>query len=257
MIQNETPSGSVPNSKLIIAAVTTALFYSTFSGQIIGSAVQSAGVPLFGYAGAILAALSDGILLIMLVSLAAHIHPLHIWKLTGLSADFIRPLIGAVAILVPAALITFFLVPLSQDFALDDLLWKGIGGPIVEEIVYRGLAIGILMRLVGWPFWAASLLPALLFGAAHMWGSPDIIEVVGVVAITGIGGLLFGWLFVRWNFNLWPPIFLHIGLNVIWLVFDLGDNAMGGYYGNTMRLIIVGLAIGLTLRFGPRRKNPA
>ena len=255
MIQSETTSESVPKSKFIVAAVTAALFYSAFSGQIIGSAIESIGLPLFGYAGAILAALSDGILLIMLASLAAHINPLQIWKLTGISADFTKPLIGAVAIFVPAVLVTFFLAPISRDFALDDLLWKGIGGPIVEEIVYRGLAIGILIRLVGWPFWAASLLPALLFGAAHMWGSPDIMEVVGIVAITAIGGLLFGWLFVHWNFNLWPPIFLHVGLNVIWLVFDLGDNAMGGYYGNIMRLTIVGLAIGLTLRFGPRRKD--
>jgi membrane protease YdiL (CAAX protease family) len=31
----------------------------------------------------------------------------------------------------------------------------------------------------------------------------------------GFGGLLFGWLYVRWGFNLWPAFFVHAGLNTL------------------------------------------
>ena len=79
-------------------------------------------------------------------------------------------------------------------------------------------------------------------------------EVLGIVAITGLGGLLFGWLFVRWGFSLWPPIFLHMGMNSLWIAFDLGENAIGGLLGNVERVVVVVLAIALTLWLTRRRQ---
>ena len=91
------------------------------------------------------------------------------------------------------------------------------------------------------------LLPALLFGLVHAGQGSDLGSVAGIVAITGLGGLLFGWLFVRWGFNLWPPILLHVGLNSLWIVFALGETALGGWLGNGLRLAVVIGAIVLTL----------
>jgi hypothetical protein len=53
---------------------------------------------------------------------------------------------------------------------------------------------------------------------------------------------------VRWGFNLWPAFFVHAGLNTLWIVFDLGSNAVGGWLGNVVRAGVVTGAIVLTLR---------
>jgi len=108
------------------------------------------------------------------------------------------------------------------------------------------------MGLCGWRFFPAALAPALLFGLAHISQGSEPMEIAGIVAITAVGGLLFGWLFVRWGFNLWPAIFVHMGLNALWSVFALGDNAIGGWFGNALRLAVIAAGVGLTLLLAPK-----
>ncbi|MEZ5958085.1 MAG: CPBP family intramembrane glutamic endopeptidase [Hyphomonadaceae bacterium] len=90
---------------------------------------------------------------------------------------------------------------IATDVHPSDIAWAGVGGPIAEEFVYRGLALGVLIRWCGWPIWLACIWPAVFFGAAHFAQGEDWGSVAGIVAITGLGGVLFGWLFVRWRFN--------------------------------------------------------
>ncbi|NWG70430.1 MAG: CPBP family intramembrane metalloprotease [Parvularculaceae bacterium] len=174
---------------------------------------------------------------------------------SGLSAPIARPALFAAAILGPLAATAALLAPVADDLDPIALGMTGIAFPAMEEIGFRGLAIGALMRLCGWRFPPAALAPAALFGLAHLAQGDAPAEIAGVVAVTALGGLLFGWLFVRWGFNLWPPIFLHAGLNTAWSVFDLGDNAVGGWLGNALRLGAVAAAIGLTLLLSPRMKE--
>jgi hypothetical protein len=62
-----------------------------------------------------------------------------------------------------------------------------------------------------------------------------------------LGGLLFGWLYARWDYNIWPPVFLHSGLNGLWTFFALGDTAVGGEFGNAVRFGTAALTIVVTL----------
>ncbi|MFT3811091.1 MAG: CPBP family intramembrane metalloprotease [Micropepsaceae bacterium] len=121
-----------------------------------------------------------------------------------------------------------------------------MGAPVVEEVLYRGLAVGVLIRWCGWNWLAACLWPAVFFGLAHIWQGESLGETAAVVGITAFGAVLFGWLYVRWGFSLWPPILLHIGMNMQWLVFDLGETAIGGVTGNVLRFGVVALAVGAT-----------
>ena len=145
---------------------------------------------------------------------------------------------------------------MSSEVTGLDLFWQGVGFPVIEEVIYRGLAVGALILWAGWRWWAACLLPALLFGLVHAGQGTDLGSVAGIVAITGLGGLLFGWLFVRWDFNLWPPILLHVGMNSLWIVFALGETALGGWLGNGLRLAVVAGAVVLTLVMTRRRATP-
>lgn len=76
-------------------------------------------------------------------------------------------------------------------------------GPIVEEIIFRGLILGVLLKLIRRP-WIAILISALVFGAIHMTTSQLIFG--------GLYGLLLGWLFWRTG-SIWPGVVIHVANN--------------------------------------------
>lgn len=236
-------------SLIVAAAVVAALVWTTFSGPLLRPWLEGTGIP---YGRAILTNLADLAVMCLLVGLAARAGPRRLFGLVGLAAPVVRPLAWAALLFVPAVAVAALAAPVSDEFTGLDLFWQGTGFPVIEEIVYRGLAVGALIRWAGWPWWRAALLPAVLFGLVHAGQGADPGEVAGIIAITGLGGLLFGWLFVRWGFNLWPPILLHVGLNSLWIVFALGETALGGWLGNGLRLAVVAGAVLLTLRMAPR-----
>jgi len=247
----EHPNWRDRRSLLVAAAVAAALIWTTFSGGLVRPLLKGLDAP---YAGAVGANLSDLVVMLLLLGLAAPAGPRRLFGLTGLAAPIARPLIWAAILFVPAVAIAALAAPVSREFTGLDLFWQGVGFPVIEEVIYRGLAVGALIRWAGWRWWAACLLPAVMFGLVHAGQGQDPGSVAGVVAITGFGGLLFGWLFVRWGFNLWPAILLHIGMNSLWIVFALGENALGGWLGNGLRLAVVAGAILLTLRMAPRSR---
>lgn len=240
----------------LAAAVSLALAFGTLSGSLLKPYLAAAlptGVPYLRAAVVTLIDLSVFVLLLRIGGVRLTQQA----EISGVFAPVGLPLVFAVVTLAPAIAICAASVPLAHDVTPADLAWKTFLGPFAEEVGFRGLAVGVLMRLCGWPLVPACIWPAVFFGAAHAWQGSDPAEIAGVVGITAAGGLLFGWLFVHWSFNLWPPIFLHVGLNGIWLLFDLGENAIGGWLGNALRLGTVALAIVGTLWLTRRRTEGA
>lgn len=117
--------------------------------------------------------------------------------------------------------------------------WGIILAPLAEELFYRGFLFGQLYRFGGWGFVPAGLLSALIFGSMHLYQANDFGSAVGIFAITGIGGMWFAWLYVEWGKNLWLSIFLHFFMNCYWGIFDMADNAAGGFYANLFRIITI------------------
>jgi membrane protease YdiL (CAAX protease family) len=81
-----------------------------------------------------------------------------------------------------------------------------------EEIVWRGLILGGLGRLLGGgrAAWSASLvIMAVLFGALHFYQG-----AVGM-ALTGITGLVLGILYLATRRNLWVTIIAHGTMNTV------------------------------------------
>lgn len=99
----------------------------------------------------------------------------------------------------------------------------------------------------GLGFWLSALLPSALFALAQVYQSNDLSELLGIVAITGSGGLLFCWVFMRWQDNLWPVFGLHAAMNLWWEVFAVDDTALGGWVANGARLLTIVLAVLLTI----------
>ena len=101
--------------------------------------------------------------------------------------------------------------------------------------------------------WPAAIAIGIFFGVLHLANSAvqqaPLGEQVGVVLITGLGGVLFGWIYYRWNYNFWIPLGMHALMNLSWELYALGDTAQGGLIANVLRLMTVALIIGITLRW--------
>lgn len=91
-----------------------------------------------------------------------------------------------------------------------------LGVAIVEELVFRGLALQAIEKYVG--VWGAVAITALLFGGAHML-NPGA-SVWSGFAITVEAGVLIGAAFV-WRRNLWFVFGLHFAWNSIQNLFGI------------------------------------
>lgn len=129
-------------------------------------------------------------------------------------------------------------------------LTVGVGcfiAPFAEEVLYRSFLFRQLYRRARLGFWISALFPSVLFAAAHLYQSDDLTELLGIVAITGTGGIGFCWFFMKWRDNVWAVFGLHAGMNLWWEVFAVDDTALGGWLANGARLATVIVAVLLTI----------
>jgi hypothetical protein len=119
--------------------------------------------------------------------------------------------------------------------------------PFAEEVLYRSFLFRQLYRRAELGFWISALAPSILFAAAHLYQSDNLMEQLGIVAITGTGGIGFCWFFMKWRDNLWTVWGLHAGMNLWWEVFNVDDTALGGWLANGARLATVIVAVLLTI----------
>ena len=68
-----------------------------------------------------------------------------------------------------------------------------------------------------------------------------------------MGAGWFAWLFIEWKENLWIPIFLHIFMNLSWVLFEVDNNALGGYVTNIFRIITIALTVIITIIYNKRK----
>jgi membrane protease YdiL (CAAX protease family) len=85
-----------------------------------------------------------------------------------------------------------------------------IGAPIVEELLFRGLALRAIEKRFGAV--AGILGSSVLFGVLHF--NPATVSVAALIAGISMYGLVFS-LLTRWWQRLGPAIFAHIWVNTI------------------------------------------
>ena len=141
-----------------------------------------------------------------------------------------------------------------------DFTWTAIGislmAGVCEEIYFRGYFFGQLFRNCRWGFLPASLITSLLFGLLHLYQGHDLISSLHAVLVTGLGGILYSWMYVEWNYRLWIPISLHTFMDVAWMILPVGEEgygAAGNIATNVGRAITIILAIGATIYFKRKR----
>lgn len=170
-------------------------------------------------------------------------------KELGLAAPITKGLQVALLCLVPMLLGGAILNNFNIHWTWSEFLFGSLLAGLCEEVLYRGFLFGQLYRQARWPFFPAAMISALIFGSMHLYQGETWQEAAGVFAITLAGGLWFSWLYVRWSYNLWVPIFLHFLMNLTWTMFDLGNNALGGLWPNVLRAATIGISVYLTYRY--------
>jgi len=230
-----------------LAAVLVAMLFYSVDGDIMRAVGADAWFDKFRYGWPLLLNTLDLIVIAVCFRWIGGVGWAQQWDTVGLAKPVAAATAFAATLFIPAYAIAWIASGLADQIGADAIAFGGILFPVFEEVSFRGLAIGVLMMHFRWPFLIAALLPSFFFGAFHMYQGDGIEESLGIAAITAFGGVWFGWVYWKWDFNLWPAIFLHAGLNSAWTLFALGENAMGGQLGNAIRLGVIVSSIVLTL----------
>ncbi len=144
----------------------------------------------------------------------------------------------------------------TPDTTLAGLMPMFIGGvvraPIAEEMLFRGLLVGVCAASVGWHgtrFWINAAAASLLFAATHVtWNAQAFVDGWPTLLVTAAGGLWYAWLLARWR-SLWVPMTLHAGMNLGWmLAMANGGAGGGGWIENALRVGTIVIATWWSVR---------
>lgn len=171
----------------------------------------------------------------------------------GIQKGIITGLLFSIITVSPMLISSALIGHIGADLRMSDLIHKTLLAGFMEEYLFRGFLFGILFRKLGWGFIPASLLGALIFGLGHIYQGSTFFETTGVFFLTAMGAIWFAWLYVEWNYNLWVPIFLHILMNLSWVLFEVSTNALGGFYTNLFRIITIALSIIITIKYNKNK----
>lgn len=171
----------------------------------------------------------------------------------GIQKGFKTGFLFSIITVSPMFISSAFIGHIEEDLKLLTLFQQTLFAGVMEEYLFRGFLFGILFRKLGWGFIPASVLGALIFGLGHIYQGSTFPETIGIFLVTSIGAVWFAWLYIEWNENLWIPIFLHILMNLSWALFEISNNALGGYYTNLFRIVTIALTIIITIRYNRKR----
>lgn len=174
----------------------------------------------------------------------------------GLNKSAGSALIFALICTLPMLIGYALLFDFDSGLTFNKILLGAVIASFVEELFFRGILFGQIYRYTKIGFILSIVFGALVFASAHLYQSQEISTLIGIFLTTFLGALLFAWIYVEWNFNLWVPVFLHFFMNLFWMMFAVADNAFGGTYANIFRVLTIALIIGLTVFYKIKKGIP-
>lgn len=175
--------------------------------------------------------------------------------LLGLNRNVAKAFLVASLCTLPMFLGGWLTSVVNEDAGLAMAFAGAIWPGFFEELIYRAMIAGLLMRVAKWPFVPAVLVSAVLFGWVHLYQADDMVSAVMVFMLTSLGGIGFALFYKFWNWNLWFPVFMHMFMNLSFVIFDMGNTALMNRNGNIFRAITLLLAIGATIYLSYRRRR--
>jgi hypothetical protein len=166
--------------------------------------------------------------------------------LLGLDRGILLPFGAAVFCCMPMFLGGYYSASAVTP-TLNDFIWYAGWPGFNEELVFRAFLAGLLIRLCGWRLVPAMLLSGLLFAWGHLYQAHDAREALMIFLFTSGAGMGFTIFYRMWNWNIFFTIFLHILMNLCWLISFSGQNVLLNGRLNLFRGITIGLAIACSI----------
>ena len=185
------------------------------------------------------------------------IHKNHVAESVGLKHSPLQGLLYAVICVLPMLVYVIVVGKWNDTLSLWYLFNATVIAGFFEELFFRGLLLGQLFRYAKWGFIPSILIVSVIFGLGHIYQGTDIVSSVLAGVVTGLGGLLFGWIYIETNYNLWCVAFLHILMNFSWTAFSVSDDGAIGNTGlNIVRILTVILAITSVIVYKKKKGEP-
>jgi membrane protease YdiL (CAAX protease family) len=178
------------------------------------------------------------------------------WESWGLNKPVGKAFLAAFLFTLPMLIGLAVSFSWNSSITADQVLIGVIAAAVFEELFFRSFLFGQVFRYSRLGFVPSLLTGAVLFALMHLYQSQDMGTLAGIFAITFAGAVLFGWLYAEWGYNIWVPVFLHMLMNLSWLLFEVSDNALGGVNANVFRFMTVGLAIVGTVVYKRKKGIP-
>ncbi|MGQ0742303.1 MAG: CPBP family glutamic-type intramembrane protease [Alphaproteobacteria bacterium] len=169
------------------------------------------------------------------------------YREAGISRNPLPAIVFALLATAPLWATLAATVPLNDRLDGNRIVLFDVLFPFSEEFFYRGFAFGLLFRRARLGFWLCALIPAAAIAAGQLYQAASLESAGMPVALTALGGILFCWLFMKWNFNLWVPVAMSVAMNMWWDVFAVGEGDFAGWMPALLRLASWAAAIALTL----------
>jgi len=179
----------------------------------------------------------------------------HILKNLGVYHNPMPPFLITLIFTLPMFLGGLIFFDFNTEISIQKLIAGSIVVGFVEELFFRGFLFGQLYKYTRLGFISAIIIGAIIFASGHLYQSQDTMELIGIFSVTFMGAVLFAWLYVEWNYNLWVPIFLHAFMNLAWGIFEMDDTALGGLLPNVLRGLTITFAIVGTIVYKKKQKN--
>lgn len=174
---------------------------------------------------------------------------INVFKALGLNGNIWFGYSRAFLLTLPMLVGYAIIAGINHEITFFDIFFWSFFSPFTEELIFRGFLFGLLFRFFKIGFFPTLILSSFLFAFGHIHQVEDIISILQIFAVTFFGGLIFGWLYIEWNYNLWFAIGIHTFMNLNWSLFAIEEsNAIGGWGANIFRFIAIALIIFVTIR---------
>ena len=171
----------------------------------------------------------------------------------GLSGGILRAIVIAGICTLPMFIGYAIVFDWNPEVNATRIIAGVICAGLFEEIYFRGFLFGQLYRYTKLGFVPSILISAFLFAAVHLSQSQDPGTIFGIFMITFAGAIFFAWTYIEWENNLWVPVFLHMFMNLSWMLFSAGENALGGFFSNLFRILTIAFVIAGTIRYKKKK----
>ncbi len=173
----------------------------------------------------------------------------HFFETVGLAKSIWKVFLFSFICTLPMLVGYFIVFEVDVEITIASIFNGAIVAAFIEELFFRGILFGQLFRYTKIGFIPSIIFGAFIFASGHLYQSQEFSVLIGVFLTTFIGAILFAWVYVEWNYNLWASIFLHLFMNLYWLLFSVSSNALGNIYSNIFRIVTISLILGLTIYY--------